>query len=265
MIRSGQPGRILFALAIAAFAMLYLLHVAKATFPAIGPPWPPPAGQALAIVFGVILLGLALGLASTAWAPRAAAALAVMTFIIACILDGPSLVASVRNPAHWTSGFELVAMCGGALVLAGALTAAPLLSTDRRALADRPAGGLAIAGRLLFALSLVVFGAQHFLYGRFVATLVPEWMPGRVFWAYFVGAAFCAAALSIATGVLARLAATLLGVMFLLWVLVLHLPRSLGAPRDGNEWTSLFVALAMCGCAWVIAAAQPDRGRRLAG
>src|SRR6266851_4263384 len=52
-------------------------------------------------------------------------------------------------------------------------------------------------GRIFVAVSLVVFGVQHFLYGGFVAGLVPAFMPGRLFWAYFVGVAFFAAAAGI--------------------------------------------------------------------
>jgi len=52
-------------------------------------------------------------------------------------------------------------------------------------------------GRIFVAVSLVVFGVQHFLYGGFVAGLVPAFMPGRLFWAYFVGVAFLAAAAGI--------------------------------------------------------------------
>jgi len=51
--------------------------------------------------------------------------------------------------------------------------------------------------------------------------------------------------------------ATLLGVMFFLFVLLLHIPRISFHLRDGNEWTSGFVALAMCGGAWVLASASP--------
>jgi hypothetical protein len=108
-------------------------------------------------------------------------------------------------------------------------------------------------GRVLFAVSLVVFGVQHFLYARFIATLVPSWILGHLFWAYFVGIAFVAAALSLATQIKIGLAATWLGIMFLLWVLVLHLPRVAAALHNGNEWTSLFVALAMSGGAFMLA------------
>ena len=116
-------------------------------------------------------------------------------------------------------------------------------------------------GRIFIAIALVVFGVQHFMYGAFVAGLVPVWMPGRLFWAYFVGVAFFAAAAGILSQRLARPAATLLGVMFFLFVVLLHIPRIAAHPSDGNEWTSGFVALAMCGGAWVLARNSPLAGR----
>ena len=143
----------------------------------------------------------------------------------------PRLAANIHDPGPWTSGSELLALCGAALVLAGVTK----------------------LGRILFAAPLVVFGVQHFLYARFIATLVPAWIPGRLFWAYFVGVAFVCAAISIASSKAARLSAILLGLMFFLWVLILHLPRVAAAPHNGNEWTSLFVALAMSGGALLIA------------
>jgi hypothetical protein len=73
--------------------------------------------------------------------------------------------------------------------------------------------------------------------------------------------ALIAAALSLATKIQGRLAAMLLGVMFLLWVVVLHIPRVVAAPHQGNEWTSAMVALAMGGGSFVLAGAlrQADR------
>ena len=119
-------------------------------------------------------------------------------------------------------------------------------------------------GRIFVAISLVVFGVQHFIYGGFVATLVPAFMPGRLFWAYFVGVAFVAAAIGILTRMLARPAATMLGVMFFLFVVLLHIPRIVGNSNSGNEWTSGFVALAMCGGAWILASAAPLEERETA-
>src|SRR5713101_6562229 len=119
-------------------------------------------------------------------------------------------------------------------------------------------------GRIFVAISLLVFGVQHFIYGGFVATLVPAFMPGRLFWAYFVGVAFFAAAAGILFKLMARPAATMLGVMFFLFIVLLHIPRIVGNSSDGNEWTSGFVALAMCGGAWVLASAAPLHHRETA-
>jgi uncharacterized membrane protein len=119
-------------------------------------------------------------------------------------------------------------------------------------------------GRIFVAISLAVFGVQHFIYGHFVAGLVPTWMAGQLFWAYFVGVAFVAAAIGILTKMLARPAATMLGVMFFLFVVLLHIPRIVGNSTNGNEWTSGFVALAMCGGAWILASAAPLEEREKA-
>jgi uncharacterized membrane protein len=94
---------------------------------------------------------------------------------------------------------------------------------------------------------------QHFQYAKFVATIVPAWIPARLFWAYFVGVAFIAAALAIVTRKMARTASILLGTMFFIWVIILHVPRVAAQPRNGNEVTSLLVALAMSGVSFILA------------
>ena len=119
-------------------------------------------------------------------------------------------------------------------------------------------------GRIFVSVALVVFGIQHFLYAGFVAGLVPAWMPARLFWAYFVGVAFFAAAVGIVIQRTMRPAGTLLGVTFFLFVAMLHIPRIVAHSRDGNEWTSGFVALAMCGGAWILASASPLDEREIA-
>jgi hypothetical protein len=116
------------------------------------------------------------------------------------------------------------------------------------------------AGRYMFAISLVVFAVQHFIYDKFVATLIPAWIPWHLFWTYFVAVAFLAAALGIASNKFTALAGILLGAMFLLWVVILHAPRVAASPHNGNEWTSEFVALAMAGASLVMASAPRRDG-----
>lgn len=81
-----------------------------------------------------------------------------------------------------------------------------------------------IFGRLFLAVPMGVFGADHYIAPTVVAALVPSWIPGHLFWTYFVGTALIAASLSIATKKYAALAATLLGFMLLSFVLLMHMP-----------------------------------------
>ncbi len=222
-------GRWFYAVAIAGFGVQFLVH-AWFRGPVPGPPWVP-GRPFLAYSTAIVLIAAGVCIVTGKKVRWAAMLLAIMLFLRAMLIYAPRIAANPHDPGPWTSGFEILAMCGASLVIAGSLV------------------GL---GRLFFASLLVVVGIQHFLYARFIATLIPSWIPGHLFWAYFVGAAFFAAAISIISRRYTNLATTLLGLMFFLWVISLHLPRVAKAPHNGNEWTSMIVALAMCGGAWVM-------------
>jgi len=106
-------------------------------------------------------------------------------------------------------------------------------------------------GKYFFALLLVIFGIDHFLYIDFVKILVPTWIPGALFWSYFAGVALIASGLAIFINFKPRVTSLLLATMLFLWLLVLHIPRTITAPAtdNGNEWTSVFQCLAFCGMA----------------
>ena len=87
-------------------------------------------------------------------------------------------------------------------------------------------------GRLFFAIPLAVFGSEHFTATASIATLVPRWIPAHAFWVYLVGLAFLCAALGIAVLVQARLAAALVGVTLLIFVLVMDMPAVAANPRN---------------------------------
>ena len=87
-------------------------------------------------------------------------------------------------------------------------------------------------GPVFVAAPLAVFGTEHFVAARTMEQMVPVWMPTRLFWAYFVGCASLAAATSLVAVKFVRLSATLLGVMFLLFVLMLDLPFAIAHPGD---------------------------------
>jgi uncharacterized membrane protein len=111
-------------------------------------------------------------------------------------------------------------------------------------------------GRLFYAIPLAVFAGEHFTLGRLMAGGIPAWIPGHVFWIYFVGVALVAAALSIVVKKYSQLAATLLGTMILLFVVLLHIPRVAANPHDRISWAVALRDLSFSGGAFAFAGAQ---------
>ena len=240
------------AAALAAFAIQHALLACGQTGGIPGPPWVPAVGSAwlLALVLGLLAIALVLPKSAS----LSALLLGVVLLVRLLVVYLPRLVATPSDPDPITNASELLTMCGGAWVLAGELRA------EQGQRSGRPAEMAARIGRFLFALPLVAFAVLHVIYAQFVARIVPAWIPGRLFWAYFAAAAFVAAAVAITTRIRAQKAAALLGIMFLLWVVILHLPRAIAAGWHGKEWTSLFVALAMSGFSFGVASAAAREG-----
>jgi len=108
-------------------------------------------------------------------------------------------------------------------------------------------------GRLFFAIPLAVFGSEHFTFTANVAALVPRWIPAATFWVYLVGLAFLGAALSIAVLIQARLAAALVGMTLLIFVLVMDLPAAVANPGNRFFWALALRQLAFSGGAFAFA------------
>ena len=102
-------------------------------------------------------------------------------------------------------------------------------------------------GRMFFAIPMAVFGSEHFTATANIATLVPRWIPAHTFWVYLVGAGFICAAISIAVLVQARLAAALVGMTMLIFVLVMDLPGTLAHPGNRLFWALALRQLAFSG------------------
>ncbi len=91
-------------------------------------------------------------------------------------------------------------------------------------------------GPVFVAAALAAFGAEHIAGASFIQKVVPAWMPGQLFWAYFVGLALIAAAVSLLAKRYVPLTAVMLTIMFVLFVLLLHSPRVAANPRDRISW-----------------------------
>jgi uncharacterized membrane protein YphA (DoxX/SURF4 family) len=163
--------------------------------------------------------------------------------------------AVLHNGTDRTRAFEPLALSGAAFALAALMPVEGLGAGISRSHDEK----LILFGRLLFGISMILFGVQHHMYAKFLATLVMAWLPAHLFWIYFTGASMVAAGMAIATGIQARLAGIMLGIMFLVWVMLLHAPRVFANLHNQDELTSLFVALAFSGSSFIFAGAVKNR------
>jgi hypothetical protein len=86
----------------------------------------------------------------------------------------------LHNGTDRTRAFEGLTLSAIAFTLAG------ILPNSRNSPAQKTTTNWPILlGRLLFPFSMIVFGAQHFMYAAFIATLIPPWIPAHLFWVYF--------------------------------------------------------------------------------
>jgi uncharacterized membrane protein YphA (DoxX/SURF4 family) len=114
-------------------------------------------------------------------------------------------------------------------------------------------------GRLFFAMPMGVFGTEHLVDASDMAQAVPSWMPAHLFWAYLVGVALIAAALSIILNRHARLAATLLGSMLLVFVALIHIPNIVAQHGARLFWTIALRDTAFSGGAFALAGSLSKR------
>jgi uncharacterized membrane protein YphA (DoxX/SURF4 family) len=113
---------------------------------------------------------------------------------------------------------------------------------------------LVLFGPIFYATPLAAFGTEHFTRTQAIASIVPRWIPWHEFWAYFVGACFIAAALSLVTRIQSRLAASLLALTFFLFVVLMDAPGWARNPRDRFGLTLALRELSFSGGALALAA-----------
>ncbi|HKV07307.1 MAG TPA: hypothetical protein VJ725_04150 [Thermoanaerobaculia bacterium] len=241
-------GRLFFATAIAAFGLQQLV---TAGFVRLVPPWPAwiPGHPFWARLIGVVLLVAGVAIGTGRKVRAAAAVLGGLIFLAFLFLHLPLAATNPGAGFMWTNPAKALAMLGGVIILAGALP------EDGSGLAWL-FGKLRPLGPVLLAGFMILGGIQHFVYADFVAKLVPSWIPGTRFWVYFTGVALIAGGVGILLPKTQRLAATLSGIMILLWVVLLHIPRALADLYNAGETSGVFEALALSGVAFILA----DRG-----
>ncbi len=201
----------------------------------------------------MIISGILMLTKKYAWPGALLAGGIFLAFLL--FLHLPKLITHINVSSEWTPTFEVFMLFSGALILSGTV-----LTAGNHKIARHK---LIAAGKYCFAISLFVFAVLHFLFTKFVVSIIPGWIPWPLFWAYFAVVSFFAASLSIFIQKRVRLSATLLSLMFFLWICLLHVPLLFADIHGETSWTNLFVPLAMSGIGLLIAGTVKPKGNTL--
>ncbi len=218
-----------------------------------------PGIMVLAYIFGVLLV-LAGGCIVFEKKIRPISLLLSGVFLlIFCFYYIPYEFLATSNYMHfgeWENAAKELTFAGGAFVIAGCYP-----QKNKNSLTGF-LEKLIPLGVTLFAITIISFSIDHFLYAKEAAGYVPIWAPNPVLCLYITGAVLLSSGIAIALNIRRGLAATLLGTMIFMWFICLHIPRIVvsSAADMGGEVTSAFLALAYCGVAFVIAGAAKKKG-----
>lgn len=183
-----------------------------------------------------------------------AAVLGLLFFIFFLILHVPTLLGKLRDPLEWTVAFETILIGGGGFIIS-----AEFIQKTNAGRLKRIVNAVAGLSPYLIALSLIVFAVLHIRYTSFIQKMIPAWLPAHLILAVIVISGLILAALSFILNIKVRLASALLGIMFLIWVLLVHIPAVINNTHAETEWISLCIALACSGTAFSLAASTPGR------
>jgi len=255
-MRIASTGRVVFSVTMIGLGVIGLVH--RNLVPVWNPAPSVPSGGLLVSLASLISLAAGVGLLIQRTAATAARLL-LATFILWLLLFRlPNFLPMPAFAACWTE-FPLTVMLAAAWVLYVSCATA----WDREQLGFATgSNGLRIA-RVLYGLCLIFFGAAHFIDVKDTVSLIPNWLPGHLFWAYFTGCAFIAAGVAAVTGLCARLAVTLSVLQLALFLALVWIPIVAAGSKDSFQWSETILNWALLAGAWVVA--DSYRGTRWFG
>ena len=230
-MRIASIGHAFFAITMIALGAVGLLH------PDFVPLWNPvpaniPAHDLLVYLGALISIASGIGLLVQRTAAIAACLLLTTLFLWLLLLRLPNFLFEPAFAACW-SVFPLALMLAAAWLLYVWFAA----DWDRNHFTFiSNHHGLRIA-RVLYGLSVIFFGVAHFIDVKDTVSLVPHWLPGHLFWAYFTGCAFIAAGLAPLIGFCARLAVTLSAFQISLFLFLVWIPTVATGSKDPFQWS----------------------------
>jgi uncharacterized membrane protein len=177
-----------------------------------------PAHLFLAYFIGVALLAAAVSMIAWRCVRWSATLFALMMLIFVATIHFPNLLAHLHQRLFWTLVFRESSFAAGGMVLAGSLW---------------PSSMLRVVGRVILGVTLVFFGAQHFLFPRFapgvpLEKITPSWVPAPEVLACFVGLVLLCAGVGLFFDRFTRIAAASAGLVLLLVTFFFYGPIMFG-------------------------------------
>jgi uncharacterized membrane protein len=207
-----------------------------------------PAREVIISLGALISLAAGIGLLIERMAAIAARLLLATLFLWLLLFRLPSFFLEPAFQACWTV-FPLAVMLAAAWVLYVWFAA----DEDRKHLSFVSSNnGLRIA-RVLYGLCLIFFGVAHFVDLKDTVSLIPHWLPGHLFWAYFTGSTFIAAGVATLIEFCARLAVALSAFQIALFLFVVWIPIVVTGSKDPSQWSETILNTALLAGAWMIA------------
>jgi uncharacterized membrane protein len=246
-MRFASVGHAVFA---ATLVVIGLLGFIDSGYAAIwdGIPKALPARELLPYLSALIALGCGLGLFWPRSATLASRVLLGYLLLWMLIFKGRFIVLAPLQEGSYQSAGENAVVVAGAWVLYTWFAG----DWDRQRLGFATGEkGVRIA-RVFYGLAMIAFGLSHFFYLDLTAPLIPAWIPGHVFWAYFTGTAYLAAGVAILIGIFARLAALLSALQMASFLLLVWFPLMLAGKMDVSSWGEVVVNCALVAGAWVV-------------
>jgi uncharacterized membrane protein YphA (DoxX/SURF4 family) len=247
-MRNISIGHAVFAVVMIALGIVGLI---RSEFAAIwnGLPKGMPGHEALVSLCSVVALACGIGLLWPRTTVLAARVLLVWLVVWTLLVKARFIVFHpLVEGAYQTNGENAVVIAGAWVLFARFAT-----DWDRRWLGFATGdNGIRIA-RVLYGLALIAFGFSHFFYLNLTTPLIPSWLPGHVFWAYFTGSAYLAAGAAVLIGLYARLAAVLSTAQMGSFIFLVWLPIALAGKMTPFNWGELVATCVLTAGAWVVA------------
>jgi uncharacterized membrane protein len=247
-MRIASWGHAVFAITMIALGMLGLI---LGDFTQVFQPVPKgmPAREAFVYICALICVAAGAGLLWQRSAATSARVLLVLLVLWTLLCKARFIVLAPLVEGSYQSFGENAVIIAGAWVLYAWFAA----DWDRRRLGFAVGDNGVRIARVLYALAMIAFGLSHFFYLELTAPLVPGWLPGHVFWAYFTGVTYLMAGAAMLVGVYARVAAALSTLQMGLFTVLVWVPFMAAGTMDAEKWGEFVVSWTLTASAWVVA------------